>query len=178
MSTRAPVGFRKELHKLFRRRTHWLHASVQGPRPGAPPSLSRGHVRNSIDKLQQFASDALAEKLARREFALGVRERRSWHCKRGKGHGVDRKRSAFNEWFDHNLGPANYIYVFWKGRTCVYVGKTRKSGRRISSHFVKHWFSPVTRVDVYQARGRRVLPACARMPGHSSLPPGAQQVSC
>jgi hypothetical protein len=170
MSTHAAVAFRKELDKLFRRRTHWLNAAVQGPRPGAPPALSRGHVRNSVARLQQFASDALAEKLARHEFDLGVRERRSWHCKRGKGRGVDNKRTAFNAWFDNNFGSGNYIYVFWKSRRCVYVGKTRKSGRRISGHFEKHWFALVTRVDVYQASGRRVLPALECLAIHRFLP--------
>ncbi len=170
MATHASVEFRRELDKLFQRRTSWLRSSVEGPRPGAPSSLNRGHVRNSIVRLQRLASDALADKLARRDFNDGVRERRSWHCKRGKGRGIDNKRAAFNQWFDNNLGPGSYIYVFWNHRRCVYVGKTNKSGRRISGHFEKHWFSSVTRADVYKASGRRVLPALECLAIHRFQP--------
>lgn len=170
MSTQAGVAFRQELDKLFKRRTHWLRTSIEGSRPGAPLSLSRGHVKNSIATLQQLASDALADDLARQDFEVGVRERRSWHCKRGKGRGVDRKRTAFNSWFDNKLGTGVYVYVFWRGRRCVYVGKTRQSGRRISSHFEKHWFASITRVDVYRASGRRVLPALECLAIHRFQP--------
>ena len=170
MSTHSIVEFRRELNKLFRRRTHWLRASVEGPQPGPPLSLSRKHVNRSITTLQQLASDALADDLAREDFEVGVRERRSWHCKRGKGRGVDKKRAAFNLWFNNRFGTGSYVYVFWKSRRCVYVGKTRKTGRRISSHFEKHWFGSVTRVDVYRASGRRVLPALECLAIHRFQP--------
>lgn len=165
--------FRAELDRLFRRRTYWLRSVVEGPRPGLPPRLNRKHVRRTIAKLQDLASEALAEKLARDEFELGVRFRKSWHAKRGKGRGSDAKRKSFNAWFDEHLGPGAYVYVFWRRRRrCVYVGKTTRSGRRISSHFEKHWFGPVTRVDIYHATGRRVLPALECLAIHRFQPSG------
>jgi hypothetical protein len=169
MSTQSQ--FRAELDRLFRRRTHWLRSVVGSPSRGALPRISRKHVRASIAKLQELASDALARDLAREEFERGVRLRRSWHAKRGKGRGPDAKKRSFNAWFDQQLGPGTYIYVFWRsGRRCVYVGKTARSGRRISSHFDKHWFGAVTRVDVYAARGRRALPALECLAIHRFQP--------
>lgn len=163
--------FRSELDRLFRRRTYWLRSVVEGTRQGAPQRLSRQHVRRTIGTLQDLASDALADDLARDEFERGVRLRRSWHPKRGKGRGRDAKRRSFNAWFDEHLEPGTYVYVFWRSRRrCVYVGKTTRSGRRISSHFEKHWFGPVTRVDVYSARGRRVLPALECLAIHRFQP--------
>jgi len=99
-----------------------------------------------------------------------VLQRRSWHVKRGKGRGVDAKRRSFNQWFDRELGRGTYVYVFWSRRQCIYVGKTTRSGRRISSHFDKHWFGGVTRVDVNAARGRRVLPALECLAIHRFQP--------
>src|SRR3989442_707060 len=152
MPKRSAVAFRHELDKLFYRRTDWLRASISGPRPGPPLSLNRGHVKNSITRLQSLASDALADKLARKEFHSSLRGRRSWHPKRGKGHGRDVKRKAFKRWFARKFGRGTYVYVFWNQQKCVYVGKTAKSGGRIAGHFEKHWFSSVSRIDVYQAK--------------------------
>lgn len=170
MAKHAAPQFRAELDRLFRRRTYWLRSAVEGPRPGPPPSLNRTHIRRAATKLQELASRALADNLARDEFEEGVLQRRSWHAKRGKGRGADAKRHAFNAWFDERLGPGIYVYVFWNRRRCVYVGKTAKSGRRISGHFDKHWFGGVTRVDVYSARGRRVLPALECLAIHRFQP--------
>ena len=170
MAKQEILAFRRELDRLYRKRTHWLRASVEGSRPGQPPTLSRRTVRDSIERLQDLASDALAERLARREFETAVVARKSWHPKRGKGRGSDRKREAFNRWFDERLGLGTYVYVFWRKRLCVYVGKTGRSGRRISSHFEKHWFSGVTRVDVYRVSGRRVLPALECLAIHRFRP--------
>ncbi len=162
--------FRYELDRLFRRRTHWLRAVFEGPPPGQPPRLSRSHVKKTIAKLQSLASDILARDMARDEFEDSVDFRRSWHAKRGKGRGVEVKRTAFNFWFDENVGSGPSIYVFWKKRVCIYVGKTLGFGRRISSHFEKAWFLPVTRVDVYAAAGRRALPALECLAIHRFQP--------
>jgi hypothetical protein len=127
-------------------------------------------VDGTIARLQDFASDALADALARKEFRDGARKRRSWHPKRGKGRGVDEKRRSFNEWFDDRLGAGTFIYVFWNRRKCIYVGKTRGSGRRVSSHFEKHWFAGVTRIDLYPTTGKRVLPALECLAIHRFQP--------
>jgi hypothetical protein len=170
MAKHPAVAFRRELDELFHRRTDWLRVSVDGSRPGRPLSLNRGHVRNSIRRLQQLASDALANDLARKEFHSGVRGRRSWHPKRGKGHGRDAKRAAFKRWFRREFGKGTYVYVFWSHRKCVYVGKTAKAGGRIAGHFEKHWFSSVSRIDVYQTKGRRALQALECLAIHRFQP--------
>ena len=73
-------------------------------------------------------------------------------------------------WFGRHFGGGTYIYVFWNQRKCVYVGKTAKSGGRISGHFEKHWFGSVTRIDVYHATGRRALPALECLAIHRFQP--------
>lgn len=170
MSSKAIVAFRREPEALFRRRVHWLMNAVEGGKPGSPPSMSRRHVSVAIDRMQSAASEVLANRLAKREFETNTTRRKSWHAKKGKGRGSDQKRASFNSWFDAQFGNGAYIYVFWRGKTCIYVGKTERSGRRISSHFEKAWFGGVTRVDVYRARGRRGLPALECLAMHRFLP--------
>jgi hypothetical protein len=168
MSTAAQ--FRRELDRLFRRRTHWLRTLFEGPRPGPRAVLSRRHVRKAIVRLQDLASEAWAQDLARDEFENATEFRCSWHPRRGKGRGTDAKREAFNDWFDENVGPGHCVYVFWRNRHCIYVGKTAGSGRRISSHFDKFWFMLVTRVDVYAVSGKRALPALECLAIHRFQP--------
>jgi hypothetical protein len=170
MPTQAAYRFRGELERLYRRRTHWLRCIVEGRPPGRAPSLSRARVRNVVATLQDLASDALATKLAKNDFETGTRRRKSWHAKKGKGRGSDAKKRSFNRWFDEHFKPGAYIYVFWRRRQCVYVGKTLRSGRRVSSHFEKHWFAGVTRVDLYSASGGRVLPALECLAIHRFRP--------
>lgn len=170
MPKHSIVAFRRELEKLFQRRTDWLRTSVAGSKPGRPLSLNRRRVRDSIARLQDLASDALADDLARKEFQASVRGRHSWHPKRGKGYGRYQKRKAFKSWFASRFGQGTYIYVFWDRRKCVYVGKTTKSGGRIAGHFEKHWFTNVTRIDVYRANGRRALPALECLAIHRFQP--------
>lgn len=162
--------FRHELVGLFYRRTHWLRTLFEGPRPGQPPGLDRHHIRRAIATLQNLASEAFAHDLARDEFEQSVDFRRSWHAKRGKGRGADAKRTAFNQWFDDNVGAGPRIYAFWRRRVCAYVGKTSGSGRRISAHFDKAWFISVTRVDVYASTGKRALPALECLAIHRFQP--------
>jgi hypothetical protein len=170
MPKQPAVAFRRELDRLYQRRTHWLRVAVSGQRPGQPLSLKKAHVTKSIARLQGFASEALADKLARREFRASVKGKKSWHPKKGKGRDRDAKRKAFKEWFADHFGRGTYIYVFWSRRKCVYVGKTTKSGGRIAGHFEKHWFGSVTRIDVYQTNGRRGLPALECLAIHRFQP--------
>lgn len=153
------VQFRVELDDLFSRRSAWLQGVLGERRPGPPPTLKKSHVRRAIHRLQELASDSLARHLARREFNHGVMIRRSWHPKDGKGWSYDDKRSRFKSWYRAEINAKNCIYVLWNQKRCVYVGKTTRGGGRIASHFDKRWFPWVTRIDIYETRGHRVLPA-------------------
>lgn len=163
--------FTRLLDDLYVRRTHWLRGVLtKRGRSGAPPRFAKRHVVRARKHLQQIASDALARKLARREFERGVLGRKSWHITSRKGHGRDAKKRHFKTWFQEHIEYRNCIYAFWDGRRCLYVGKTETGAGRIASHFVKFWFGKATRVDVYATRGRRVLPALECTAIHRFLP--------
>lgn len=162
--------FARELDTLFFRRTHWLRGLFGKRRPGAAPKFSQKHVKSAVARMQDLASDALARRLARREFDSEKKWRKSWHPKEGKGWGRSAKRASFNKWFDKYFGPGPTIYVFWSKRKCLYVGKTSGNGRRVSSHFEKHWFSAATRVDVYAVKSSKSLTSVECMGIHYFQP--------
>lgn len=151
--------FKKELENLFARRASNLIRLLEKPKRGITKSIKKTHVRRAIKRLQKLASDALAKDLAKKEFENGVRKRKSWKVSITKGWGYKNKKKTFKKWYLNHINTRNCIYVFWKKRKCIYVGKTVSGPGRITSHFVKRWFSGVTRIDVYESRGKRYLPA-------------------
>ena len=161
--------FRDELNLLFERRTDWLQNAL-GSRPGAPPIFNRKHVDRAIINMQELASDALSRSMARHEFDRAVYFKKSWHVKRGKGRGYREKRDSFKDWYEYEIESPVCIYVFWRERDCMYVGKTANGAWRPSSHFDKVWFQSVTRVDIYSTRGRRPLSALECLAIHRFQP--------
>lgn len=162
--------FTRQLDALFQRRTHWLRHVIARPGSGRPPAFMRAHRETAIARLQELASQALADRLGRRVFREGVRQRRSWRVLASKGRGPREKKEAFDEWFEARIGHKNCLYVFWRGRRCIYVGRTARGGKRASSHFEKFWFQGVTRVDVYATRGKSSLPAMECVAQHRFNP--------
>jgi hypothetical protein len=150
------VQFQRILERLFRERADWLLNVLREPRPGAPPKFGRKKVDRAIKDLQQLASGALATKLAKAEFTASVAKRKRWHT---KGWGRREKKRLFNRWYDRHIPYKRCVYVFWSGRHCIYVGKTKRGAGRPSSQFDKYWFNGISRIDIYALRGKRSLPS-------------------
>jgi hypothetical protein len=151
-------SFEKELDKLFKDRTRWLHSVIGSKKPGKPPEFKRRNVDRGIDKLQEITSNALSNKLAKLEFERYAAPRRSWYI---KGHGVKEKKSIFEKWFKKEFSEGkSCIYIFWgNNNKCIYVGRTGSSGgSRPSSHFEKHWFGEVKRIVVYSVNAKSQTP--------------------
>lgn len=160
MSQQKQAQFRRELTKLYDLRTYEVRSLVFGkPKPGKAPKLTRSRRTESIRKLQDLATAELAKPLAKEKFDYYVSRRKSWHIKKGKGHGHEAKKTAFKAWFEGEFdAKASCIYIFWKGRKCIYVGKTASGKNRPVQHFVKFWFSHATRIDVYHVSTKTALP--------------------
>lgn len=153
MAKQTIAQFKKQLYKLFDDRVHWLVSSIGSRKVGKPPEFNRKKVSQAIIKLQELASETIADAYAKKEFnKLVVVEKKQWHLK-NKGWGREQKRQNFDKWFDRNIPSKNCIYVFWSNRNgksvCIYIGKTESGKGRPQSHFDKYWFGKVTRIDVY-----------------------------
>ncbi|MBI5712279.1 MAG: hypothetical protein HZC38_02460 [Chloroflexi bacterium] len=157
-----------ELDSLYHQRTHWLRSVLGVKKPGLPPKFDRKRVNRGITQLQKIASDALANKLAKKEFSQFAAEKRGWHI---KGHGRKQQRKEFIGWFDETFGRhQECIYIFWNRHKCIYIGRTGKGGGRPQSHFEKYWFGEVDRVDIYPVKQTSQLPKLECLAIHRFLP--------
>ncbi|MGC2744625.1 MAG: hypothetical protein WA672_15730, partial [Candidatus Angelobacter sp.] len=145
--------FERELNKMFRNRTHWLRRELGNRGAGKPPEFSRRNVNSGIKTLQEVASDALAQKLAKSEFNDHILFKKNYQI---KGRGPDDKKKRFEKWFASSFSQRKgIIYAFWGNHgSCIYIGRTGSHGKRPSSHFDKYWFSIVKRVTVFAVATR------------------------
>jgi len=139
--------FVNDLDVLFQKRTYWLRSAIGSKKPGQPPKITRKFVDKGITHLQDIASHALANKLAKLEFDKYTHKKKAWHV---KGYGVDGKKEEFEKWFRKEFpNLKTCVYVFWGNKKWIYVGRTGGGGSRPSSHFIKFWFRDVNRIDIF-----------------------------
>jgi hypothetical protein len=150
--------FNRELDELYRIRTEWLRHFLGATKKGPEPVFDRARVNRTIERLQKIASEATARYTAEWEFTNRVENQSQWHITRAKGFDRDAKKKSFDKWYDRKFRHHNCIYIFWGDGRSLYVGKTGRGAKRITSHFDKHWFNQATRIDVYLPGGRRELP--------------------
>ena len=151
--------FNRELDKLYRMRTDKLRRVIGPGRKGKAATFNRVLLDNKIEKLKEIASRALVRKFYRREFRNRVEKNKSWHITRGKGIRLEDKEERFNKWYKENFYPhRTCIYIFWRSKKCLYVGKTEWAPGRIISHLYSKRIGNPTRLDVYLSHGKSDLP--------------------
>jgi hypothetical protein len=158
--------FNRRLDRLYKKRTGWLRTVLTKANPGPVPSLKANQREHAIDRLQEIASDALAKKMARKEFRSI--EKKPWMTKR---RGTDEKRREFRTWARKEIDKSSgKVYVFWHDKKCCYVGRTRGRGSRPSRHFKRGWFKGTTRIDVYMAPRKGDISRLECLAVHRFLP--------
>jgi len=150
--------FSKDLLRLFKRRTAWLHKAIGKKRPGPAPAFTRRKDKPVLNKLAETAREIVVKSRARAEFNATWTNKSQWHVKKNKGWGIPAKRKSFKLWYEKHIQSRNCVYVFWSGRRCVYVGRTMHGKGRPASSFDKHWFNGVTRIDIYTIKTPTIVP--------------------
>lgn len=150
--------FNRELDKLFKRRTDSLRHHIGQPRKGKTPAFNKKWRDNAINKLTEIAKEAQVHEYAEQEFSRRALRKRPWWPKE-HGPGEDKKKAAFKDWYDKKLLKDDCIYVCWRNKQCIYVGRTEAGAGRIVKHFGRVWFPSITRIDIYPARSKKDLPA-------------------
>jgi hypothetical protein len=160
--------FNRRLDRLYEKRTGWLRTVLTKANPGPVPRLNKNQRERAIKHLQGIASDALARRMAKKEFERSVAERKTWKT---TGWGTAKKLKLFRAWARNRIDrKAGKVYVFWHNRKCLYVGRTRGRGSRPSQHFKKEWFRDTTRIVVYMAPHKRDIPRLECLAFHRFLP--------
>jgi len=160
--------FNRRLDDLYKRRTGWLRTVLTKANPGPVPKLNKQQRERAIKYLQGIALDALARRMAKKEFERSVAERKTWKT---KGWGADKKLQLFRAWARNRIDrKSGKVYVFWHTRKCLYVGRTKGRGSRPSQHFKRGWFKDTTRIVVYMAPHKRDIPRLECLASHRYLP--------
>lgn len=161
--------FKDELSSTLDDRTYWLNNTIFTKKnPGRPRTFSRKKLNKKIGKLQEIASQFFAKKVAKSEFDKCGPSRKKWQV---KGHGPKRKKSNFRKWLsEHYPKTKNYVYIFWNGRKCLYVGRTGKSNNRPTNHFTTYWFAHATRVEIIKAASYKDVPKLECLATHHYKP--------
>jgi len=111
--------FNRRLDRLYEKRTGWLRTVLTKSNPGPVPKLTKKQRERGIERLQEIASNALARKMARKEFQRSVEKRKSWKT---KGWGTDKKRAEFRAWARRKIDrDSGKVYVFWNAKKCCYA---------------------------------------------------------
>lgn len=112
--------FNRRLDRLYNKRTGWLRTVLTKANPGPMPSLNKKQRESAINELQGIASNALARRMAKKQFEQSVAKRRTWKT---KGWGKDKKIKEFRAWAKRKIdGRSGKVYVFWQKKKCLYVG--------------------------------------------------------
>ena len=150
--------FNKKLEKLFKEWTHRLRGAIQTHSRGRIPSIDKVKIDKTIKQLQHIASEILINRDCKKEFEEIVSDKTRWHTK-NKGWGWDKRKDEFNDWFKKkNINFKNYIYVFWAGNKCKYVGKSIAGRTRPQTHFEKRLINGVTLIAIYFTSQRTQIP--------------------
>lgn len=182
MTSHSSAAFNKKLKTLFSDRTDWLCRQVRQPSAGRPPKFHKKKIDRSIEELQSLATEFLCKQRSIKKLDGLYRGKKKWQVNSNKGWGRDKKQARFKEWYDQRIGFKNCVYVFWAGKKCKYVGSTKKGKNRPQSHFIKHWFSSVKRVDIYFCKGARNISKLECLathlfnPSHSKIKPAARKM--
>lgn len=155
------------LNRLYHRRTEWLRSRLSKRKPGRPLTLSRKNRDKKISELRKIASEALKDKLAKKEFKQFQNDKRSW---RVKGRGPAEKRRRFLKWCETLSHSRGKVYVFWSNQHCQYVGRTKGGGGRAAKRFERGWSRRTTRIDVYMIGRRDAVPRLECLAIHRFLP--------
>lgn len=135
---------------------------------GRPPNrLERERRDKLIDATVNRAEESLLP-LARKKFR-GFRFRRTYRHKLprlGNGPLNQREVKPFLLRITNNLGSKNLVYVFWKGKTCLYVGQSAKGVAGGGGLWKEYFWRNGTRIEVFSSRNYRQLSALECLAGH------------
>ncbi len=141
---RARTHFLTQLDNLWLRRTATLRALVSPRGVGQPPKFSRT-VRDRL--IGEILEDATSVLINDHGHAAFTRVTSSRHLRQIRGRGLLERGRNLLSWADNELnGPI--IYVFWRGRKCLYVGKS-SSPRRLWDYEKSAYLIQATCLEVF-----------------------------
>jgi hypothetical protein len=144
------VAFKRELQKLWKRRTGYLMSLVR-QKPGPVATLTRRQRERAINELQEIATSILLAGDAKHDLDDLVVHR---HRRLIRGHGYVARFATMTRGLAKITKPI--VYSFWKGKKCLYVG-TGKSWRRLNHYQKSIYLHHATSMHVAEITSRSYL---------------------
>lgn len=143
--------FERKLNDLWTRRTRTLRAAVGLKAQGREKSWSPSIRQKGINELIDLTSQVLLGP-AKKEVRRIVRRRL---LRKLSGRGAEKKFERMIGWARTIRGPI--IYTFWRGKTCLYVGKSAKWSR-LMNYSNSLYMRDADAIRVFQIKNRSQLP--------------------
>jgi len=144
--------FERKLDDLWQRRASTVLSLVKTRRkPGRQKVLTKAIRNKRIAELKSLSTKILLKEGAKEEFRALVRKRRRKHLSGRRDH---RYETLWN-WAQDSIRPP-FIYSFWNGNRCLYVGQAR-SARRFRSYRNHGYLRDASAVKVHEIRGKSAL---------------------
>ncbi len=141
--------FQTKLDNLFRAHTNPLRTQLGLKIRGKKTVVNRSKVQKTIKELQNIASQIIQGRIARIKFDQNIKKS---HSRKLFGRGVKAQSRNLEQWISKTFEDhSNFVYVFWRGKECLYVGRTGNGGKRPSAHLSHKWCN-ATRIKIYAAR--------------------------
>src|SRR5204862_5770407 len=111
----------------------------------------------------EIATDILARKVAKHEFEEAVVRRRLYRL---KGRGPRARGAELVAFAKRHSGPI--VYAFWRGKTCLYVGKGKRTSR-LNDH-EKSYGRQADSIEVFFVKTKTQLPKVECLATHRFEP--------
>lgn len=146
------ISFNKQLDRLWKRRTESLRILIHGAKSGRSMHFSRETRDKAIANILATATSLLLKNQGADEFRSVVGKRRLWQV---KGRGLNSRGANLCNFSSHFNGTP-IVYVFWRGRRCLYVGKGN-SGSRLRAYQKSAYLREASCIEVFVVRSRSLV---------------------
>jgi hypothetical protein len=144
--------FNRQLDDLWRRRTAELRCLVHGAKPGRSVAFSRQGRDKAIAAILATATSLFLKNEGAREFRNVTNGRRLWRIK-GRGL-IDRGNHL--SIFSQGYPKTPIVYVFWRSKRCLYVGKGNNGGR-LRSYAKSAYLREASCIEVFEVRSKSLI---------------------
>jgi ribosomal protein L33 len=156
--------FDRLLEQVMERRTDAMRRIVI-PTRGAPKKMNK-RVRDGLRaRLLDSASEILVREKAWKEFQELATHRQLRHI---AGYGIRGRFDNLYSWARKSL-RGHVIYSFWKGKSCLYVGKG-KSYKRLIAYKNSHYLMVADSLEAWQVRSPSKLASAECLAVHFFRP--------
>ena len=148
--------FKVKLKGLLENRLYKIYQKLHIIGRGQPPNYSKNKSKSEINKLvRDVPQIIIKERQIKKEFNKLIKHRTTI---RVIGWGHKDKKKKFEVRYNKKAPYKNLVYIFFKNKKCLYVGRTINGRGRPSSHFMDVRCLGATNIKIFSTTKRSTVP--------------------